>query len=372
MLRGISQFVHTRNDWSVLFGLRDAFSDVPGWLHDWDGDGVISRRTTASLVDSLQEKGIPLVDLTDGGPAERTPPAVNRSLHSIRADDVAIGRMAADYLVELGHRSFAFCGHREQVWSTRRRVAFRERLIALGFGLHDCYESPWKLRNALAWKTECQQIAGWIQSLPKPIGVMAAFDVRGQDLIAACDLVGVSVPEEVSVIGVDDDDLVCELCSTPLTSIKSNMQQVGYLAAETLSQLMMGETPQERNVLVPPNGIAKRQSTDTGAIEDKVVVEALRYIRENACLQISVKDVVRDCDVSRSTLERRMRKAIGRTPSEQIRYVQLSRVRELLVGSTLPYKKIAELSGFLHPEYMHVVFKKEMGVTPGQFRGHRK
>ena len=170
------------------------------------------------------------------------------------------------------------------------------------------------------------------------------------------------------MIGVDNDTLVCQLCSAPLSSVIPNAEQIGYLAAEKLSNLMNGEKEPELTTTVPPLGIVTRRSTDMIAVADKDVATALRFIREHACKGITVSDIASRISISRSTLERRMRESIDRTPQQQIRHVQISRVRELLAESDESLSQIANLCGFEHPEYMHVVFKREVGVTPGDFR----
>jgi LacI family transcriptional regulator len=208
----------------------------------------------------------------------------------------------------------------------------------------------------------------WVSSFSPPFAVMACNDVRGQQVLDACSNAALSVPEEVAVIGVDNDELLCRLSAPPLSSVIPNAETVGFRAAELLDGLMKGENVPEAAQLLPPIGIATRQSTDVVAIDDRDVAAALRYIRENACSSITVNDVVKNSPVSRSTLERALRKYLGRTPQQEIRNVQIKRVRELLVATDLSVEKIAPLCGFEHPEYLHVVFKRVTGVTPGEFR----
>jgi LacI family transcriptional regulator len=173
-------------------------------------------------------------------------------------------------------------------------------------------------------------------------------------------------------MGVDNDELLCRICSPPLTSVIPNAQGVGFRAAEVLAGLMDGESPLSEVQLVEPLGVATRQSTDVVAIDDRDIAAALRYIREHACRGLTVDEVVRNNSVSRSTLERQVRKYLGRTPQAEIRFVQVKRVRELLISTDLSAEQIAALCGFEHPEYLHVVFKRVTGMTIGTFRKQAK
>ena len=197
---------------------------------------------------------------------------------------------------------------------------------------------------------------------------MACNDIRGQNVLDACLKLELSVPEQVAVLGVDNDELLCNICSPPLSSVVPSAEAVGYRAAEVLSEMMDGNDVAVTTELIEPLDVAVRQSTDVVAIDDRNLAEALRYIRENACDGISVDDVVRQSSQSRSTLERQVRRYLGRTPQEEIRYVQVKRVKELLLSTELPAETIAGICGFRNPEYLHVVFKRVTGKTTREFR----
>ena len=198
---------------------------------------------------------------------------------------------------------------------------------------------------------------------------MACNDVRGQHVLDACNRIDLAVPEEVAVIGVDDEEQVCELCDPPLSSIVPNAERVGYKAAELLDRLMCGASGRGHSSgSIPPLGIATRQSTDVLAIDDPDVAEAVRYIREHACRGAIVEDILGRVPVSRSILERRFRKVLDCSPQALIRRTQLKRVKQLLVDTDLPLVKISELAGFKHHEHMCTVFKREVGDSPGAYR----
>ncbi len=359
ILRGVRRYVHTHQSWSIFLEQRSLTSRPPQWLEDWDGDGIISRTTTKQLAEAAQRTKVPLIDLTDRHGTLGLP--------QVWSDDRAIAQLGADHLQERGFRRFAFCGFSRESWSQRRLAEFAAIVERPG---EPCrvYESPWFGKDAHPWETEQARIGEWLRTLPKPIGIMTCNDVRGQHVLDACNRMDLAVPEEVAVIGVDDEEEVCELCDPPLSSIIPNAELVGYKAAELLDRLMSGKQAEVLQRTIPPLGIAIRQSTDVLAIDDPDVAAAVRYIREHACRGAVVEDILRHVPVSRSILERRFRKALDCSPQALIRRTQLKRVKQLLVDTDLPLAKISELAGFKHHEHMCTVFKREVGHSPGAYR----
>lgn len=359
LLSGVIKFMRTHDEWSVFLEQRDLSAIPPRWLHHWSGDGILSRATTPELADVVAAKGMPLVELTDR--------REDLGLTHVWSDDAAIGRIAAEHFLDRGFRYLAGCGFSEEAWSERRLTAF-VNIVTDRTGRPSIYNSRWQGAAARPWEEEQEHLAAWIQDLPKPVGIFACNDVRGQQILNACLEQGIAVPEEVAVLGVDNDEVLCQLCSPQLSSVVPNAELVGYCAAEILAKLMEGKVIRDRELLVPPVGIAKRQSTDVVAIEDQAVATALRYIRENACNGLSVDDVLKVVPMSRSSLERKLRKYLNRSPQQEIRRVQIKRAQQLLMETDHPMDRIASMCGFQHPEYMHVVFRRELGKTPGSFR----
>ena len=359
LLQGIIRYMRSHEEWSVFFEERSLDSDVPKWLADWQGDGIISRRMPPWLAESVARTRIPLINLIDRRPLASVP--------SVSSDQEAIGRLGADHLIERGYDRFAFCGFTGEAWSDGRGAGFSERLGEAGFDV-EVYESPWHGPDAAGWDQEQQALIDWLQRLETPSGIMACNDVRAQQVLDACRLCEIPVPESVAVLGVDNDELLCQLSSPPLSSVIPNTEQIGYLAAEMLARLMAGKAVAHEEVRVAPLGVATRLSTDTVAIDDLDMATAVRFIRENACRGINVKDVLGEVPLSRSALERGFRKHLGRSPQQEIRNVQIKRCERLLQDTDLPMDRIATLCGFQHPEYMHVVFKRQRGMTPGQYR----
>jgi LacI family transcriptional regulator len=219
---------------------------------------------------------------------------------------------------------------------------------------------------------EENDLARWLRGLPKPVGIMASYDIRGQQVLAACRGAGLAVPDEVAVIGVDNDALLCELASPPLSSVIPNAHRAGYEAAALLDQQMAGKRVAATAHLIAPLGIAARQSTDVLAVDDREVARAVQFIREHACEGINVADVLRAVPLSRRVLEQRFQNLLGRTPREEILQVRLSRVKQLLGETDLPLYLVAERTGFEHVEYLSVVFKRETGRTPSRWRSEAR
>jgi len=364
LLSGIVRYMRMHDPWSVFLEQRDLELEIPSWLNDWQGDGILTRITNPNFVTAIQRSGVPMVELTDRTGGENFP--------NIRSDDAAIGIMAAKHLVERGFSNFAFCGFSGEAWSLRRQQAFIDATRSHSSLDSKVFNSHWVGPSARGWEEEQQHLVQWVRSLPTPVAIMACSDIRATHLIEACSRAGVSVPEQAAVLSVDNDELLCRITSPTLSSVIPNAEAIGFRAAELLSLLMRGEPLPNLNEQIPPLGIAMRQSTDVVAIADDHIAAALRYMRENACRGITVDEVIENTAISRSTLERQVRKYLGRTPQEEIRQVQIKRVRELLLSTDLPADQIAGLCGFTHSEYMHVVFKRVMGSTPGEFRRETK
>ncbi len=364
LLSGVVRFMRMHDDWAVFLEQRDLWKQPPSWLTEWCGDGIISRATTPKLLDAVARTGVPLVEVTDR--------RGDSDLPQVRSDDAAIGRMGAEHLLGRGFERFGFCGFKGEAWSKRREEAFIHSVNANSSTSCLRFNSPWHGPAARDWEAEQESITTWLQEFEPPFAIMACNDIRGQHVIEACSKLGLAVPEQAAVVGVDNDELLCRMCSPPLSSIIPNAELVGFRAAELLNQLMIGDKTETSIQQIQPIGVSTRQSTDVVAIEDRSVASALQYIREHACRGISVQEVVQNNPVSRSTLERQVRKHLGRTPQEEIRHVQIKRVRELLLTTDLSAERIAGLCGFEHPEYLHVVFKRLTGSTIGEFRRQAK
>lgn len=360
MLQGIVQHERSHRQWSTFLDDEARTVRDPGWLRAEKWEGVISRHTTPALAANCAELGIPLVDLNDSPPLPGVP--------KIRPDNRAIGRLGAEHFLERGFRHFAFCGFGNEGWSCERREGFVEALRAAGHAC-DVFDVEYPGVITPDWNAnQTAEIAAWLTQLPKPAGVMACVDVQAFQVLNAAQTAALLVPEEIAMLGVNNDVMRCELCYPPLSSVALNAHQSGYFAAEVLDRMIRGEDAGVVEARIEPVGVVTRLSTDILAVADKNVAAALSFIRERACKGVTVEQVLQHASSSRSQLEKRFRQFLGRSPQAEIRRVQLARVKELLMETDFPLKTIAAMTGFEHLEYLSVVFKRETHETPGQFR----
>ena len=355
LLGGIGKYILSHGPWSVHYAEVGPNEDPPPWLSGWNGDGAIVRGENPRLARAVERLAGPVVDLTPSRLLRRAP--------WVKSDDAAIAELAARHFLERGFRNFAFCGDSRFAWSARRGERFVRLVQEAGF----CCALYEPGRILSSGDAEVDGIGAWLLQLQKPMAVFACYDNRGQQLLEACRRVGLSVPEEVAVLGVDNDEVLCMLSPPPLSSIILNPERTGWEAAALLAALMEGRNPPSQPLLIPPVGIRIRQSTDILAVADAKIAAALKYIREHACESIGVTDVLRQTPMARRSLEMRFERLLHRSPLAEILRVRLNRVRELLVGTELPIWEIAGRAGF-DPEYMSVVFKREAGMSPREYR----
>jgi LacI family transcriptional regulator len=367
ILSGVAKFVREHDPWSIFFQDLNLCDDTPDWLNHWRGEGIISRLENRDVVGVIQRLKVPAVYLRH----------VSARMHmpSILTDNTAVSRLCFEHLRERGFRHFAFCGFNGADYSDERRDGFTDLVRQAGWRCHVYAEGRQRIQadtahyEGLGLK-DGGQVADWIQHLPKPIGVMACNDMRGQQVLDACRAVGVASPEEVAVIGADNDDVICNLCDPPLSSVMPDTERIGYEAAVLLAQMMAGEKNPPPETFVEPSGIVTRRSTEVLAMEDRQIAAAARFIREHACEGIDVSDVLSVVPMSRSTMDRRFIKILGRSPKDEILRVRLDRVKQLLAETDFPLTLIAEKVGLEHVEHLSRIFKNRIGTTPSEFRSH--
>ena len=364
LLAGIHRHVREHEPWTVFLPEHGRGAPPLEALAKWVGDGVIARietTSTAKALEKLRRKlGIPIIDVS----AAR----LVADLPYVETDDAAIAAVAADHFFERDFRHFAFLGDDRFRWSDNRRRAFVEVVATNG---HDVAVFSHRRRKT-APADDDAAVEAWLAGLPKPVALLACYDIRGRQAIDACRRAGIAVPDEVAVLGVDDDDVLCGLASPPLSSVMPDAIGAGRLAAELLDQLMRGGELERSEWLLPPLGIVTRQSTDVLAIDDPLVVAAIRQIRDHACDGIKVTDVARVLTTTRRVLENRFTKRVGHTPHEEIARAQFRRVEQLLLETELSLAAIAARAGFKHTEYMTVAFTKRHGMPPSRWRQERR
>lgn len=359
LLRGVSTYVREHEPWTVFLPEYERGHEPPGWFRRWKGDGIIARIENERIARAVKSLKVPVVDVS----AAREVPEVPW----VETDDAAIAQMAFDHLRERGFSRLAFCGDPQFNWSKWRcehfcRLAEQEDI--------ECrvYHAPLANGAAIPWSREMQHLGKWLRELPKPIGIMACYDIKARQILDACRSERIAVPEQIAVIGVDDDELMCDLCQPRLSSITPDAHRAGYVAAQLLNELISGRKLEPTAHLIPPLGVKIRQSTDIFAIEDKSVALALQFIRRHASEGITVSDVARAVEMSRKALDSRFLQVLGRTPHAEIERFRIDRVKQLLLETSLPLQAVAERAGFSYVEYLSVAFKRVVGVPPGEFR----
>ena len=362
LLRGVARYLQEHTRWSVYFEPHGLDSPPPKWLPKWQGDGILVRINNRQMADAILRTGIPAVDLRGALP--------NTGIPFIGVDNVPVVRLGFEHLHNCGLRNFAFCGtpRGENPNQDLRCDYFVEVVRKAGFECN-VYVGERPARARPSWEQQQQGLVAWLKKLPTPVGVMTCHDDRGQQVLDACRRAGLAVPDQVAVLGVDNDPNLCNLCNPPLSSIDVNSARIGYESAVLLERLMAGEKPpREPCLLGPPRGIAARRSTDLLWVDDEEVASAIRYIREHACEGIAVRDVLNHTSNSPSALEKRVKKTLGRTIKAEIGRIRLARAKLLLTETNWPVAKIAERCGFSEPKYFSAVFHKTIGMKAMDYR----
>jgi len=363
MIRGINTFAAMQANWQVeLFSIYENLAKL---ARERDIDGLIIGpiHDTKAVA-----KGLAAVKHMAVGVAAQFSDHGLEGLLETESDDIAVGRMAAEHLRSKGFEHFAFVGT-PGPWSDRREKGFRDTLAKEGFSVTSLMAETKVAQDTRGGRMPHfgHDVADWLRDLPRPLAVFACNDMRGRALIDLCRAEEIRVPEEVAVLAVDNDDLICDLAQPQLSSIAIPWKKIGYQAAAALERVMAGKQDLSR-VLVGPECVIERQSTDTLAIADTDLAAALRFIRTHAHEPINVEDILRHLPVARRSLEKRFREVIGRSPLEEIRKAHTDRARYLLAETDLSMPEIAEKSGFTSAAWFSKAFHDVVGETPTQYR----
>jgi len=363
LLRGVAKYNRDHGGWSTYFHPHGLGDPPPAWLTSWKGDGILARVETRQIAEVLSHSDVPVVNLRGTVPDLGFP--------YVGPDHALIAKLAAEHLLERGLRHFAFCGRSPGIHPglDERGANFRRCVEEAGYECNVYTE--WSRVGQEAWEREQERLAKWLKSLPKPVGVMAANDERGLQVLDACRRAAASVPDEVAVIGVDNDEHICELSIPPLTSVDVNAEEIGHQAAALLDQMMRGRKSYPKSQQLPPRAVVTRLSTDVIASDDADVNRAIRFIHERAGRGMNVADVLTHMGMSHATLQQRMKRAVGRTIHEEIERTRLNRVKELLLLPDKTIKQVAHETGFSSVQYMTRVFRATVGETPARYRNHR-
>ena len=356
LLRGVVAYVREHAAWSVYYA-EQGRGDAPSWLADWDGDGIVARIENKKIANAIVKSKVPAVDVS----AAR----LVRSIPWVETNDAAIAKLVAEHFLKRGFKHFAFCGDGRFNWSKWRCELFQKALRLAGYSCAVYQPTEFKDERV---EQQIAAIGAWLEKLPKPVGVMASYDIRAQHVLAAALSHSLAVPDQVAVVGVDNDELLCDLCSPPLSSVLPNSQKAGYEAARLLDRMISGERIPAEAHLIDPLRLVVRQSSDVLAVHDRDIALAMHFIRRHACEGINVSDLLKAVPLSRRVMESRFKKLLGTTPHDEIVRVKLNRVKQLLTETRLSLSEIAARTGFEHLEYLTVFFRENVGLPPSHFR----
>ncbi|MBN2128991.1 MAG: DNA-binding transcriptional regulator [Sedimentisphaerales bacterium] len=363
LLQGIARYANEYGPWTFYrepphYQAIDWKKKVTDRLRSGQVDAIIMREP--ERIDEIIQCRVPAI----------CAPVTKRTIEgfvNITIDNESVGRLGAEHLLHCGFRHFAYCGFEGIYWSARRGEAFRQRIAQAG---HPCtmYAPPPSKRVRELYEKEQPRLVDWLQSLPKPVGVMTCNDDRSQHVLDACHAAQIHVPGEVAIIGVDNDEFICRLANPPLSSICLHPEKLGYRAAQLLDAVMAGRKSGDNTVVGGPTHVIARSSTNILLVEDDDMVEALRYIRDRSDEPLQVNDVATAVGMSRRTLQYRFSKAVGRSVHSQILRERVNRITQLLVDTDLTVAQIAGELNFSSPKQLDRVFTKFQGIPPTTYR----
>lgn len=357
----IARHAHYNN---VSLRLNDSYSDFRSNVAASEANGIIISTGDLKVVEQVAALGLPSVNIANCLRGQNLVPVVGN-------DDAAVGRMAAKYYLEADFRHFAYFEGRTWEYFLPRREAFVSAVRAAGF---ECHLSP---SSASAGETNDQgaspsvtamRSAQWLASLPRPLAVFCPYDGFARDAIHACHLAELRVPEEISVMGVDDDPILCMTVSPPIASIATATTQIGLAALDLVQAMIRGGKPPSEPLLFAPTKVVARGSCSDLAIDDADVAAAASFIRVHHRERLTVATVSEHLAISRRTLERKFLDVLGRTPSEEIQRVRLAHAKRMLIDSDLELPDVARQSGMIRAQRLATVLKRDCGLSPRQFR----
>ncbi len=361
--RGIMEHAAGRaGGWQLVFS-PEAVALPLAALRPQEIDGVIAFAATRVEEKRLAALGVPAVNLSGALPAPRIP--------IVTTDNRSVGRLAAAHLLARGFRRFAYYGVGDVWYGRERGAGFADAVRAAGFSCSVCHARS-GLDRGRPWLIDLRQLRRWLGRLRAPVGLLAVHDYRGRAVLDACAALGLRVPDDVAVVGVDDDVVACELATPTLTSVAPPGVEIGRRAAETLDELMSGRAASGRSTLIPATEIVARRSTDVLAVEDTTVAEAARLVNDRIAERLNVAQIAAEVSVSRRQLERRFRAALGLTPLEYVSRARVERAKRLLLDrSSLALKDVAAACGFTDSRRMNAVFRRIEKTSARSFRRRR-
>jgi len=357
-VRGVIDYVSEHETWT-FHANPEMFAMSLKTLDGWPGHGVLAPLRTKAQLQGAKALEVPVVNMA--GTLRYT------GLPRVMVDQEAVGRLAAEHLLQRGFRRFAYFGQENTWYSRQRQEGFIDRITRAG-GECSVLEAPRSLGTGHPWHHWVGLLQEWLETLKPPMGLMAVHDYRARMVLDACLRLGLRVPGDVALVGVDNEPIACEFSEVPLSSVARNSRWEGYQAASLLDRLMAGKQPPKHDILIPPEGVVARRSTDTEAIEDPHVAAA-RFIREHIDEAFGIDALAKHTSVSRRYLHYHFNRCLGCTPHQYINRARVARAKQLLAEpKKLQLREIAHACGFSEPRRLRLVFQRITGATPAEFR----
>ncbi len=362
LLRGISRYVRIHTPWEIISPLssykdgdyifkKTIQKEVPY-------DGAIIRELDKKTMSSIMGLKVPIIAVRHTSEAIEWP--------GIITNCEEIGRIGANHFIDRGFKNFGYCGLGNMCWSRHREASFGKNVAQAG-GKFFAYRQPPNKKNRV-WEAEKPILVKWLRELPKPIGIMTCTDDRALGVIDACMIAEIQVPEEVAILGVDDDHLVCDMAAVPISSISLNSQKAGFQAASLLSEMMEGKQASVDKITVEPIRVNVRRSTDTTMIMDSYVAKALNYINRHINEPLQVSEVARNVALSERNLYDRFHKELGRTVYQQIAHLRIEKICHLLSEPSMSIARIAYTMGYPNDKHLSRFFRRHKNMSPGAWR----
>lgn len=333
-------------------------------LSYWQPDLIVTHLGDKELEESMPDPKIPVVGVLRA--------ETGRASLDFAVDDHAVGRMAAQEFLLRGFRRFAYVGIEKYSFSVRRAEGFCKELETHGHGCNCFYYPPYHGHGETAGDRSVierhREIPRWLESLEKPVALLASNDDAALEVSQICRQRGLQVPHQIALMGTDNDDLLCRVAQPALSSVRIPLRRMGYLAAQASVDILRGNTPARRVRVFQPEGIAFRASTDMFDVDDDAVRQAMLFMQRHSEVPFKVGDVLKEVGISRSLLERKFRTALGRTPLVEIRRRRIEQAKQLLSDTGLPLKTVASRVGFSSNIRFTTVFRELTGITPSEYR----
>lgn len=367
LLKGITRYSREKGPWIFcrmpLYNRETlGIEGILKWANEWEANGIIGQLYNDRSISQIVKSGIPTIAQDFKERFTEIP--------NITGAYREAGAMGADYFLRKGFRHFAFYGFEHIVWSRERSRGFEERLQKAGYPVH--YFDNQEESSEELWYYKPSALSQWLTSLPKPIAIMACDDRLGLHITEACRHSGIRIPEDVAVLGVDNDEMYCEISDPPLSSIAQDAEKGGYEAARLLDSMIQKGTNECYDIVVRPTQIITRQSTDIYATQDDYITTALKFIHQNIDKNLQVADVVEQVPLSRRSLELRFQYTLGFPIYRYIQNLRMEKFSRKLLETDQPIFEIALDLGFQDTKNISRQFRQTYGCSPQEYRNQSK